>query len=151
MATNDETIDVLNELIETSKDGEYGFATCAEYAKSPDLQALFMQRAAQCRQAAEELQRHVVQLGGEPDTGGSASGAMHRGWVAVRATLASYNDPAMLEECERGEDAAVERYADALKEDLPPATRTLVNAQYQGARRNHDQIRNLRDQLKETS
>ena len=31
---NSEVVDVLNDLIETSKDGEYGFTTCAERATS---------------------------------------------------------------------------------------------------------------------
>jgi uncharacterized protein (TIGR02284 family) len=54
----------------------------------------------------------------------------------------------MLEECERGEDAAVARYRKALKSELPPAVRTLVERQAEGAQRNHDQIRDLRDQYK---
>jgi hypothetical protein len=31
----DDVIDVLNTLIEVSKDGEFGFTTCAEFARSP--------------------------------------------------------------------------------------------------------------------
>ena len=31
--THDEIISTLNELVETSKDGEYGFKTCAEDVK----------------------------------------------------------------------------------------------------------------------
>ena len=121
--STDKTISVLNDLIETCKDGEYGFQSSAEHVKNPELQQVFTARAAECRKGAEVLQAQVRQLGGEADEGGSASGAIHRGWVAVKGTLSGYGEKAMLEECERGEDTALARYRDALKEDLPPAVR----------------------------
>ena len=144
----DKTIGVLNDLIETCKDGEYGFNASAEHCKTTELQQVFTARAGECRKGAQELQALVRQLGGEADDGGSATGAVHRGWVAVKGTLAGYSDKAMLEECERGEDAALARYRDALKEDLPPTVRTVVERQYEGVKRNHDQIRTLRDRAR---
>ena len=146
--TNDDTIDQLNKLIETCKDGEYGFQSSAEHVKNPELQQVFTARAAECRKGAEVLQAQVRQLGGEADEGGSASGAIHRGWVAVKGTLSGYGEKAMLEECERGEDAALARYRDALKEDLPPNVRAVVERQYEGVKRNHEQIRTLRDRAR---
>ncbi len=146
--SNDDVIDTLNDLIETCKDGEYGFTSCQEHAKSSALQSLLAQRAGDCAQAARELQSQVTQLGGNPDTGGSATGALHRGWVSVRSTLTGHNDTAMLEECERGEDKALARYRDALKQDLPPGVRTVVERQYEGVKRNHDLIRAMRDRSK---
>jgi uncharacterized protein (TIGR02284 family) len=91
-----------------------------------------------------------VQLGGKPVESGSAVGAMHRGWVAVKATLSTFDDLAVLEECERGEDAALSTYHDALEQSLPPPIRNLVEHQYEGVKRNHDQIHRMRDALKAT-
>ncbi|SFU28058.1 conserved hypothetical protein [Polaromonas sp. YR568] len=98
--------------------------------------------------AGLELQTLIRQLGGKPDEGGSVSGALHRGWVSVRATLSAFSDQAMLNECERGEDAAVARYRKALKRNFPTAIRTVVERQAHGAQRNHDQVKALRDALK---
>lgn len=145
---NDEIIDVLNDLLESCRDGEYGFNTSAEHTNSPNLKTTLMRHAGECREAGLELQALIRQLGGEPDDGGSMSGALHRGWVSVRGTLSTYSDLAMLEECERGEDAAVARYRKALKENLPPTIRAVVERQAQGAQRNHDQIKAMRDALK---
>ena len=147
-ADNDKVIDTLNDLIETCRDGEYGFNASAEHTKSADLKTMLTRHAGECKTAAQELQTLVSQLGGEPEKGGSVSGAMHRGWVSVRASLSTYTDLAMLEECERGEDLAVASYRKALKQDLPPAIRSVVERQSQGAQRNHDQIKALRDTLK---
>src|SRR5436189_5378953 len=85
--TNDQTIDELNKLIETCKDGEYGFKSCAEHVKSADLKTIFMHRAEDCAKGARELQSLVSRLGGKPETDSSASGTMHRGRVAVVGTL----------------------------------------------------------------
>jgi uncharacterized protein (TIGR02284 family) len=141
----DNTIDTLNNLIETSKDGEYGFRTGAEHARDPRIKQLFMKRADECAQAARELQQHVVQLGGSAEDSGSAGGAMHRGWVAVKSKLSDYTDLQILEETERGEDKALRTYEKAMATPLPDAQRMLVAAQYEGVKRNHDQVRALRD------
>jgi uncharacterized protein (TIGR02284 family) len=144
--SHDDIVDTLNDLIETSKDGELGFTACAKHVKSTDLRDLFLRRAEECRAAAGELQTLVVEYGGKPDSGGSATGALHRGWVAVRGSLAGYSDHAMLEECERGEDAALARYRAALREDgLPEAVRAVIARQQLGVQANHDQVKRLRD------
>lgn len=57
----------------------------------------------------------------------------------------------MLEECERGEDSAVAQYRKALKQPLPPAIRVMVERQAQGAQRNHDEVRDLRDRMRAAS
>ncbi len=148
---NKDVIDELNTLIETCKDGEYGFLSCAEHVRSTSLREVFAQRAADCRQACGELQQLVRQHGGTPEDDGSTSGALHRGWVAVKGTLTGYSDVAMLEECERGEDAAVARYRKAAQKDLPADVMTVVQRQMAGVLRNHDQIKMLRDQAKQVA
>ena len=95
-----------------------------------------------------ELGSKIRQLGGDLDEGGTTAGALHRGWVSVKGTLTGYSDYAMLDECERGEDVALANYRKALKQALPAAARVLVEKQSQGAQRNHDQIKAMRDALK---
>jgi uncharacterized protein (TIGR02284 family) len=145
--TDTDAIDVLNDLIETCKDGEYGFRICAEHARTPLLKTALERRAESCRTAATDLQVHAFRLGGTPETGGSAIGAVQRGWVAVRTALSTFDDLAILKECERGESAALERYRDALKNELPPALRALIAEQCKGVQQNQAQISTLRDTL----
>jgi uncharacterized protein (TIGR02284 family) len=140
-----EVVSVLNDLIETAKDGEYGFATCAERVKSSSIKETLQRRSADCRLAADELRALVVQFGGEPEDGGSMLGAMHRGWVSVKDAISVHSDRAVLEEAERGEDHALARYRKALKAELPAHVRALVQRQFAGAQANHDQVKVLRD------
>lgn len=148
VADDEEIVDTLNDLLESCRDGEYGFRECAEHARSEDIKVLLHRHSGECRAAGLELQTLIRQLGGKPDDGGSVAGALHRGWVSVRATLSAYSDQAMLNECERGEDAAVARYRKALKQNLPSSIRAVVERQARGAQRNHDQVKALRDALK---
>ena len=146
MAGNPKSI--LNELIETSKDGEKGFSKAAEETTEPDLKIMFREGAERCRSAARELQDKVAALGGTPEKGGSMMGAVHRGWVNLKSATTGRDTAAILEEVERGEDYAKGRYADALKEELPADAYELVQRQYQGVLANHDRVRELRNQYR---
>ena len=143
-----DVVDVLNGLIESSKDGEYGFKECAEHAKSPNIKSVLAARSADCASGAAELQRLVATYGGEPESGGSALGALHRGWVSVRSALTSKDDLAVLQEAERGEDSSLKAYREAAAKSLPADVQAVVAKQLQGAQKNHDQIKALRDTVK---
>jgi uncharacterized protein (TIGR02284 family) len=148
MMDDREVIGVLNDLIETCKDGEYGFAKCAERVNTASLKESMMKRAVACRSAARELQSLVVHHGGEPAERGSVLGALHRGWVSMADVLSANADHSVLAECERGEDAALARYRRALEADgLPLAVREIIERQCAGVQANHDRIRQLRDSV----
>jgi uncharacterized protein (TIGR02284 family) len=142
-----QVIETLNDLLENARDGELGFREAAEHTKTPSLAALFGRRADTCRQAAAELQAQVERLGGKPDAGGSVTGAAHRVWVHIRGLFGGASDEIMLTECERGEDAALARYRKALKANLPPDIHAMLQRQFEGAQRNHDMIKSLRDRV----
>ncbi len=142
---NKEVISVLNDLIETSKDGEEGFRTCAEDIKNAELKALFVSRSQACASAAAELQQVVRSLGGDPETSTSVSADLHRRWVDLKSIITGKDEESILNECERGEDVAMKSYKNALSKDLPTNIRSIVEKQFEGVQRNHDQVKALRD------
>ncbi|MGH8657058.1 MAG: PA2169 family four-helix-bundle protein [Gammaproteobacteria bacterium] len=146
---NDQTISTLNDIIETCKDGEEGFRACAENVEDAELKGLLMERSQRCAESVKELQSEVRRLGGDPDTHGSVSGALHRGWLNVKSAITGKDEAAVLGECERGEDVALQRYQDALRdEDLPSDVHNLIERQYQGVIANHELVRGLRDRAR---
>lgn len=147
----DDVLDVLNNLIECCRDGEYGFRECAEQAQRQDLKTLFNLRAQDCSRGAQELQELVRDCGGTPEDSGSMLGSVHRGWVSMKASLSTYDDKAVLEEAERGEDNALARYRKALQKNLPQQVRDVVQRQCDGVQRNHDQVKMLRDQTRDNA
>lgn len=147
MANND-VVSTLNDLIETCKDGEEGFRKCANDISAPDLKQMFMDRAQTCAASAQELQQCVRAYGGDPETSSSVSGSLHRRWVDIKTAVTGNTDQATLEEIERGEDVALESYRNALSKELPADVRAIVEKQYEGVKKNHDQVRRLRDQAR---
>lgn len=143
------TTEIVRELIEVSEDGEQGFLRCAERVQRPELQRMFRERAQECRRAVDELTRLIGAPSSQPGEGGSMTGALHRGWVTVKDAVAGdATELSVLQECERGEDHALHRYQDAMQAPLPPEVRAVVAQQYEGVRRNHDQVRALRDRAR---
>ena len=141
----DDVIDTLNDLIETSLDGDAGFQSCADKAGNPALRMFFEQKARRCREGAVQLQQIVREMGGDPDRQGSMSGDMHRFWISIKSTIAGMDDHALLDACERGEDAAKESYEDALRQELPGDVRRIVENQYREVCANHDRVKELRN------
>lgn len=140
---NDEVISTLNDLIQTCRDGQEGFQTASEGVTDSKLKTLFMKYAQQRAGFAAELQDEVRRLGGEPEKTGSASATLHRGWMNIKSAITGKDDGAIISECERGEDSAVQSYEDALNTALPANVESIVEEQYQQVKNAHDQIRSM--------
>jgi len=144
-ATTDDTISVLNNLIETCKDGQNGFQEAAEGVENSNLKTVFYEYSQQRAQYAGELQALVRDLGGDPENSGSAAAALHRGWIDIKSVVTGKDDNAILNECERGEDVAKKQYQNALDANLPSNVLSVVQKQAQGVKEAHDRVKSLRD------
>ncbi len=143
MATNDDVISTLNNLIETCKDGQTGFQTAAEGVNNSELKTLFYNYSQQRAQFAGELQNEVRRLGGDPEKTGSVAASLHRGWINIKSAVTGKDDAAVIAECERGEDSAVSNYKDALENKVPADVRSVIERQYAKIQEAHDRIRAL--------
>jgi hypothetical protein len=88
---------IIENLIETLKDGQEGFKQAAESVKDPQLKSLFEEYSRQRARFAIEL-RSQAQSPDERDSkmSGSAAGALHRGWINFKSALTSGDDHAIL-------------------------------------------------------
>ncbi len=143
MATNDDVISTLNNLIETCKDGQTGFQTAAEGVNNSELKTFFYNYSQQRAQFAGELQNEVRRLGGDPEKTGSVAASLHRGWINIKSAVTGKDDAAVIAECERGEDSAVSNYKDALENKVPADVRSVIERQYAKIQEAHDRIRAL--------
>jgi uncharacterized protein (TIGR02284 family) len=139
-STNEEIISVLNDLIETCKDGEQGFHTAAEGVENSELRTLFNLYAQQRARFGAELNNEVLRRGGDPAKSGHVSAAFHRGWIDVKQAVTGKSETSVIDECERGEDAAKSNYEDALKKNLPSDLLVLVESQYEEVKDAHNRI-----------
>jgi uncharacterized protein (TIGR02284 family) len=149
MSQQKKTISTLNNLIETLKDGQEGFKQSASGVDDPQLKTIFDSFALQRSRFAGELQDEVVKLGEpDPEDSSSATGAMHRAWINIKSAVTNRDRHAILAEAERGEDAAVDAYKDALEESLPLPIHEIVTRQAAEVKTAHDKVRSLRDATK---
>lgn len=140
-----QTIDVLNGLIETNRDGQEGFQEASDNIQNADLKQFFADASLQRARFAGELQQEVRALGGDPADSSSTAGALHRVWIDIKGTFTGRDEGSILNECERGEDSAVKAYRDALKQDLPVNVRTVVENQFSDVQSAHNQVKQYRD------
>ena len=141
------TTSILNDLIETLKDGQNGFTEAARDIQNAELQSTLNGFATQREQFATQLRVLAKSFGEDsPANSGSVSGALHRGWINLKSAVASRDEHAILAECERGEDAAVAAYRKAIDaNELATAAAEIVKKQFAEIQAAHDRVKALRD------
>ena len=149
MKTNEDLVEVLNDLIKINNDRINGYEKASEEIKASDidLQAMFLKMAGDSKDYARELSNSVVKLGGEPATDTTISGKIYRKWMDVKAAFASKERLSVLEACEFGEDAAQKAYEAALGSDaeIDAETRQMIMDQKASLKSSHDVIKKYRD------
>ena len=149
--SNSDVISTLNGLIQTCKDGQDGFKEAAEGIERSELKTVFYEFSQQRAEFTGVLQELVRSLGGDPETSGSMSAALHRGWIDIKSAVTGKNEESILNECERGEDYAKDAYADALKTTLPANVNDVIAQQSQTILAAHNKIKSLRNAQSQTA
>ncbi len=144
MNEND-AISVLENLIETCKDGQKGYQDAASKVKRSDLKTFFNEQSLERARFAGELEGELVRLG-KPDkkVSGSVAGSLHRAWIDTKVGLGA-GDKAILEWLEHGEDTAKEAYQKAVSGDLPENVAQIVRRQAASVLAAHHKVKSLRD------
>jgi uncharacterized protein (TIGR02284 family) len=138
-------ISVVENLIETCKDGQKGYQDAASHAKRSDLKTYFSQQSSERGQFAQELQSELSKLGkSDKKVSGSVSAALHRAWIDTKVNLGG-GDKQILESVEKGEDNAKETYQKALSGSLPTGVAEIVRRQAASVQKAHDKVKMLRD------
>jgi len=138
-------VSVLENLIETCKDGQKGYQEAASKVKRSDLKAFFNEQSLERSRFAGELEAELIRLG-KPDkkVSGSVAGSLHRAWIDTKVGLGG-GDKTILEWLERGEDSAKDAYQKAVTGDLPENIAQIVRRQAAKVQAAHDKVKSLRD------
>lgn len=146
MADVKHTRDILDNLIETCRDGQNGYRESAENIKNPAIREFFNEQSLLRGQFAGELEAEARRLGErDVNTSGSTVAAMHRAWIDLKASLGG-GDEAIIAAAETGEDSAKKAYEEALRADLPADVKAIIDRQAQSVFAAHDRVREFRDQ-----
>lgn len=120
--TNEETVELLNDLLTKAYDAEQGYEQAAKRAdEASRLRDFCLTQSSLRLSFGHEIKSLIKQYGGEPDKGASIAGKTHQAWIAIKDAVSSDDEEAILEECIRGEEAALEEYNEKLQTEGIPA------------------------------
>ena len=141
----DKAISVLEDLIQTCKDGQKGYQEAASKVKRSDLKTFFNEQSLERSRFAGELEEELIRLG-KPDkkVSGSVVGSLHRAWIDTKVGLGG-GDKTVLDWLENGEDHAKNAYQKAVTSDLPENIAQIVRRQAASVQAAHDKVKSLRD------
>ena len=124
-------LETLRELLVVSHDGEAGYQHAALRVEDPALREAFLVRARQRAGFSAELRDALHRLGWDGRESGSAVASLHRTWLSAKAALKRGEARTVLDECERGDRAALAAYERALvRPALPRDVTALLEAQW---------------------
>lgn len=130
--TREEILDQLGKLLTLSNDAEEGYKEAAENVDGSELKTLFLKQSQQRAEFAQELDREIRTLGGDPDNSTSITADLHRAWINIKSAFTSNDDKAVVQECHRGDQEALNDYNSVLQEtNLAASTRELLLRQKQ--------------------
>lgn len=138
----DVAVDALNHLLQTNRDSEEGYRAAAEALREDSSLHTLLHRYSQQRaRFAGDLEQEVRTYGGEPAGEGTMAGSLRRGWLGLKSAVTGGSPRAILAECDRSEQSALEDYEEALKDDLPEYLKETLRQQ-------HDEILEARQHLR---
>jgi uncharacterized protein (TIGR02284 family) len=143
---NARTIKLLQELVDTCRDGQNGYRDAADHVTDSHLREFFNEQSLARAGFAGELEQEIIWLGkGDPDTTGSAAAAIRRAWIDFKSELGG-GDTTILASVESGEDSAKAAFEKALQEpNLRDDLAMLVRRQLTSIMAARDHVRSLRD------
>ncbi|WCT10711.1 transaldolase [Mucilaginibacter jinjuensis] len=150
MEISENTMDVINDLIEINNDRVEGFEKAARDLEDHDsgLNMIFKKLANESRENATVLTEIAQNNGQAPVDGTSTSGVLHRAWLDVKSVFTGGDAKSILDECERGEDAIKDAYSTALstEHEIGYELQAILQKQQMGIVAGHDLIKSLRNQ-----
>jgi uncharacterized protein (TIGR02284 family) len=149
MQNKQETIEVLNDLIQINNDRITGYEKAIRETKpeDDDLKILYATMIAETHRNKIALATEVQALGAEIEQGTTTSGKIYRTWMGLRAIFTGSSRMTILSNCEAVENSTQQAYHAALeREGLPAYIRELLVHQAETLLSNHDDIRTLKDQ-----
>ena len=141
------SIEVLNTLIEINHDRIEGYKTAAAETDVSDLAELFLTFSATSHKCNKELSEEVRRLGGVPLEGTRMTGKLHRVWMDFKALLTGKSRDSILSSCEYGDATALETYDNALKnapEEVTFAQSAMLIQQRAMIQSDYNKVKNLR-------
>ncbi len=117
---NQNTISGLNHLLARNMDASNGYVEVANNITFTSLTKWLIDNAKNRRSNVEELQNIINIIGGNPIVDGTFLGKLHHIWIDLKAQWTDDSIEALLDECIRGEEKALEDYTEVIAVNIMP-------------------------------
>jgi len=117
---NQNTISALNHLLARNMDAASGYVEVANNITFTSLTKWLIDNAKRRRSNVEEIQNIINIIGGDAVIDGTLLGKLHHIWIDLKAQWTDDNTKALLDECIRGEEKAIEDYTEVIAVNLMP-------------------------------
>lgn len=142
-----QTTHQLNELIDVLTDGVKFYDDAAKAIDGP-YQALFQRMASTKRSIVSDLKAEVSYQGESPSDGGTVAGSLRQAYTDLAAKVSSKPDYKYVSQLEETEDRILRAFTDALTSSDKAEVRQVAQNYLPDVKRMHDEMRNLKAQLK---
>lgn len=151
--TQSGNIETFNDLIRAHRDriAEYQKATLRLRPQEAGLSSTFSEIIRESEQCIADLTSRVIAEGDLPENRTSFEGKIYQIWMDLKVKLSANPNSSLLDICEKGEDAMLKCYREALTHPgtLTPDDIHLLNSQREIVTKTHDMIKAKRDQYHE--
>lgn len=152
MATRDNNIEILNDLIRINNDRVTGYTKAIKELKDEDhdVRKTFESFILSSKRNITELTDLVLKNGGEAATDNTAAGKIYHAWMDVKATFTGHDLQSILNACEYGEDAAQRSYKIAIEDsaEVSADVAQVIKDQKASLKKEHDAVKEYRDTVK---
>lgn len=145
MEERGKAVSKLNQLLEKNYDAEKEYIKAAENTESSLIKNILKSEAEKRRSFSLKLKDEIAKLGGMPEKESSTASKIQRTWIDVKAALSGNSDQSIIEQCKKGDKAALEEYESVLKEsELTASSRKMVQQQREEITNMYHQWNNLK-------
>lgn len=148
-----ETIETFNDLIRAHRDRIEGYqkATLRLRPQEAGLSSAFAEIIRESEQCIADLNGRMISEGDIPENRSSLEGKIFQLWMDLKVKFSSNPNSSLLDICEKGEDAMLKCYREALKHPgtLTPDDIRLLDSQQAIVTTTHNMIKTKRDQYHE--
>jgi uncharacterized protein (TIGR02284 family) len=141
------TIDALTDILKLHNDRIEGYEMAINDTDDIDLKALFGRYAEQSRTMVSDLGASIERAGGKIPDSTTFLGQIHKAWMELKSAITSNDRHSILDSVEQGEDAIIDAYKEAVKDDshVFMSVRTTLLHQQDELMQAHNHIKVLRD------
>lgn len=137
--TNEKSIDILNDVLETLIDSSEGYDEAAKISDRSAIKRFFISRAGARRAMCASVRNEIANLGGTPEEDGTILANAHRVFMKLSAAVQD-NDEAAVEAVDDGEEHLREKIENALKNDDLAANAKVMLRKFQAELRADERL-----------